>query len=299
MSFNPSEDEWGKFSKYIASMPHEEMERKNQEHLNEVEQTYKQFKEAFQNGDCDTCKKPLATFSRKTSCFHWLLRPNGVKKADLESLLTQKGYFRIAAYVRWVANQEAFLRQINDLTESEQTRSVFHWSASYKHIKWTFICSQNDYKGHLNTLADFPHFHFEMRLAGQPFVRFNDFHVRFSDEDLFNIKCNESDSFPIKQSFGSYGAGMKDAFSLPAKTILEQSTSTDNEGKAVYHIQTIVQSDSGISGEKIAEIMRLSKETKKPMTQLFYEAGLKPQVLIQPPDSIPDKENRNPRRKMK
>jgi hypothetical protein len=226
-----------------------------------------------------------------------LLRPKGVKKTDLESLLIQKGYFRAAAYIRWVANQEALLCRINDLTENEQSRSVFHWSASYKHIKWTFICSQNDYKGHANTLTDFPHFHFEMRLAGQPFVKFNDFHIRFTDEDLFNLKCNEDDSFPIKQSFGPYGAGMKDAFSLPAQTILEKSTSTDDEGKAVYHIQTIVQSDSGISGEKIAEIMRLSKETKKPMAQLFYEAGLKPQVLIQPPDSVPDKESRNPRRK--
>lgn len=300
MDFNPSNSEWAAFAKHINSLPQEEIDKHVREGEEETEHLYQEFKEAFQKGVCDSCGKSLATFSKDNHCFHWLLRPKGVKKDNIEELLKQRGYFRVAAYVRWVANQEAFLCRINDLIEEGDADAVFHWSATYKHIKWTFICNKNDLAGHDTAGAYFPHYHIEIKLSGLPFVRFNDFHVPFSDEDLFNLKCNADERFPIKQSFGAYGAGMNDAFSIPPEKMLSESTTTDDEGKAVYHIQTIIRAEKGkpIKGEQVAEMIRRSKETGKAMAYHAQEMGLNPQIVIGTPDEVPNKESRNnPRKK--
>jgi hypothetical protein len=301
MAFNPSNSEWADYAAHINSLPQEEIDKRMREGEEESKRLYEEFQQAFQKGVCDSCGKSLATFSKDNHCFHWLLRPKGVKKGDLEELLKQKGYFRVASYVRWVANEEAFLCRINDLVEEGDANAVFHWSATYKHIKWTFICNKSDLAGHDTAGANFPHYHIEIKLSGQSFVRFNDFHAPFSDEDLFNLKCNDDERFPIKQSFGAYGAGMKDAFSIPPEMILSESTATEDEDKAVYHIQTIIRAEKGqrIKGERVAEMIRRSKETGQPMAHFAREMGLNPQIVIGTPDEVPTKENRNNPRKKK
>jgi hypothetical protein len=83
--------------------------------------------------------------------------------------------------------------------------------------------------------------------------------------------------------------------------VLSESTTTDDENKAVYHIQTIITADDGkrIPGEKVAEIIRRSKETGKPMAHFAREMGLNPKIVIGAPDRVPTKENRNNPRKKK
>lgn len=296
MAFKPSDAEWANFLAYVKSLPNEWMEKQNRDHQEESERLYREFKESFPKGECDCCGKSLLTFSKKDVCFHWLLRPKGAKKEDLETLLKAKGYFRAAAYVRWVANEEAFLSRINDLAE-DGDEAVFHWSAVYKHIKWTFLCKKNDLQGHPNSQAAFPHYHIEIRLDGKVFVKFNDFHIPFSGEDLFNLKCNSDEHSPIKQSFGSYGAGIKDAFSIPPEKMLSETVSTDDESQAVYHIQSIITNEAGVPMEEIAEMIRKSKETGKPVAHFLRESGMNAQILISPTDSLPDKEKRSPRKK--
>lgn len=300
MPFDPTDAKWTGFLKHIRSLPKEEVERKNREHHEESERLYRHFKDCFPKGICDCCGKPIAAFSSGEPCFHWLLRPKGVKKEDLESLFTAKGYFRIAAHIRWIANEESFLSRINDLAGEGDTDAVFHWSATYKHIKWTFWCTRNDYHGHQNSKVAYPHFHVEIRLNGQVFVKFNDFHVPFTHEDLFNLKCNFDSRSPIKQSFGIHGAGMNDAISVPLERIISDTRTTDDESKGVYHIQTMVIAGEGksISGEFLEEIMRKSKETGKTMAHYFKKSGLNTQIVVSPVDTVPDKEIRtNPRKK--
>lgn len=300
MSHSLSEPEWSAFLRHIGSLPRDEVERQNREHHEEAVRLHARFKECFPKGVCDCCGKPLLTFSRGVPCFHWLLRPKGVKKDDLEALFHAKGYFRIASYVRWIANEDAYLSRINDLKGEGHAGAVFHWSATYKHIKWTFWCTQGDYEGHSGSKADFPHFHVEVRLNGQVFVRFSDFHVPFTPEDLFYLKCNSDPRAPIEQSFGAYGAGMEDAVSIPLEKILDDTTSTDDETKAVYRIQTIMMAEEGkaISGDLIDEIVKKSKATGKPMAHFIKESGLNAQIIVSPNDAVPEKETRsNPRGK--
>lgn len=59
----------------------------------------------------------------------------------------------------------------------------------YKNIEWTLTYGQSDLDGHKDSQnANFPHFHLQMLVDELPFIRFNDFHIPFSKEDLFNIK---------------------------------------------------------------------------------------------------------------
>ena len=301
MPFDPTDAKWTGFLRYVSSLPKEEVERKNRERHEEIERLYRHFKECFSKGICDGCGKPLATFSKsELPCFHWLLRPKGVKKKDLEFLFTTKGYSRTAAYIRWIANEEIFLSRINDLADEGNTEAVFHWSATYKHIKWTFWCTPNDYNGHQGSKVAYPHFHVEIRLSGQVFVRFNDFHIPFTDEDLFDLRCNLDSRSPIKQSFGIHGAGMRDAVAVPIEKIISDTQVADDESKGVYRIHTMAIAKEGetISEDFLEEVIRKSKETGHTVAYYLNKSGLNTHIVVSPIDTVPDKEIRtNPRKK--
>jgi hypothetical protein len=300
MAFHSSDAQWADFLRKIESLPKEFVEGKTREHHEESERLFERFKDGFAKGMCSCCDKPLATFSKGAPCSHWLLRPKGVKKDDLEELFHAKGYFRTASYVRWVANQGAYLSRINDLDEEGASESVFHWSAVHKHIKWTFWCTPSDYAGHHGTRASYPHFHVAMKLNGLVFVKFGDFHVPFTDEDLFNLRCNADPRSPIKQSFGAHGAGMNAAVTVPLDKIVSETKTTDDKTKGVYRIQTLITAEEGkrIPSEVIEEIIRKSQETGKTMAHFVKESGLNAEIIVSPNDAVPEKEIRNnPREK--
>ncbi len=137
-----------------------------------------------------------------------------------------------------MANFDSRIKNINNLSQEGNVNALFHWSARYKHIKWTFWCTKNDFAGHNNHP---PHFHFEMRLDKRPFIKFNDFHIPFTDEDLFTIRSHEDPESPVKQTFGYYGAGLEEAFSVDPEKLMEELTTTENQEEAVYHIHTFIR----------------------------------------------------------
>ena len=187
------------------------------------------------------------------------------------------------------------LQNINDLSQEGNLEAVFHWSARYKHIKWTFWCTKNDYAGHNNHP---PHFHFEMRLDKNPFIKFNDFHIPFTDEDLFTIRSHEDPESRVKQTFGFHGAGLEDAFSADPEKLIEGLTTTENQDEAVYHIHTVIHSEEGIPNDVLNKAMSIAKEKKVPVANIIREFGYEASVAIEPAESLITKEIRaNPRRK--
>jgi hypothetical protein len=280
---------------FLKSIPESERLRIQKENQDEAENLYKEFTEAFSKGMCDSCGKSYSTFSKESPCFHWLLRPGKSKKEHIEKVLKAKGYFRCAAYVRWVANFDSHFKNINNLSEEGNVEALFHWSAKYKHIKWTFWCTRNDYAGHSNQP---PHFHFEMRLDKMPFIKFNDCHIPFTDEDLFNIRANEDSESPVKQTFGFHGAGLEEAFSVDPEKLIEGLITTENEEEAVYHIQTVLHLEEGIPCEMLNKAMAIAKEKKVPVAKILRELGYDAKVVIEPAESLITKESRsNPRQK--
>lgn len=273
-----------------------EHKRIQEENKIEAEKLYQEFTDAFGQGMCDSCGKSLRTFSKTNPCFHWLLRPGKSKKKDILQVLSEKGYFRCASYIRWVANFTDHYRNINNLKEEGNREAVFHWSAKHEHRKWTFWCTREDYEGHGNQP---PHYHFEMRLNGMPFIKFNDFHIPFTDEDLFNLRSHEDPDSPVKQTFGYHGAGIEEAFSGDPEKILDGLKTTTDENEAFYHIHTVLTSDEGIPGEVVEEAMRRSKDEGIPAAETLREKGYEPMVAIEPAESLLEKETRNNPRKKK
>jgi hypothetical protein len=281
-----------RYRQIFNSMSPEEIEEMN--HLNDEEhqRQAKAFREGYEKGICYLCNKPFKTISKNDPCLHWLLRQCKFKKNDFPKIYSKYGYGNIAAFIRWCANQERFLSNINDLEDEKSERKILSYTVKWKNIEWTFDCSRNDFEGHNGTSTDYPHYHFQMRIDGRQFINFNDFHVPFTDHDLFTLKTSMEQGEWFKQNFGAIGSGMQEAVSIGFDNILEHATRTDDEDDATYHFSTIIDAgDNPISGEEIYEIQKEAKRTGKSFA-LIAQQRLKDranvQTMISPADSIPD-----------
>jgi hypothetical protein len=266
----------------------EEINRKNDE---EHQRQADEFKAGYEKGVCYLCGKPFKTISKDNPCLHWLLRQCKFKKKDFPKIYAKYGYGNIAAFIRWSANQERLLSSINDLEDEKGERKILSYTVKWKNIEWTFDCSKNDFSGHTGTSIDYPHYHFQMRIDGRQFINFNDFHVPFTDEDVFVLTNSIGQGDWFKQNFGAIGSGMQEAVSIDPELALEHMSNAD-EDDATYHLSTMIEAiDKPIPGELIDEIRQESIETGKSMTLIAKEI-LKDiaivKTVISPTDSIPD-----------
>lgn len=250
------------------------------------------FKEGYKKDICYLCNKPFKTITTKDPCLHWLLRRGKFKKKDFPEIYKKFGYGNIAAFLRWCANQERLLSNINDLKEEKSDRKIISYTIKWKNIEWTFDYSKNDFGGHKGTSIHYPHYHFQMRIDGRQFINFNDFHIPFNDYDLFVLKTEMEQEW-FKHDFGGIGSGMQEAMSVKPELALEYMTNSENEEQATYHLSTMVDTrDNPISGELIYEIGQESKRTGKPMALLLKErlkgTSATIETTVSPADSIPD-----------
>ena len=101
-----------------------------------------------------------------------------------------------------------------------------------------------------------------MQIDGQPFISFSDFHVPFTNDDLFTLSLSSEDWY--HHDFGSIGSGMQDAVSVSMDKVLEHATTTEDESEATYHFSTIIDaSENPLSGEEIYEIQQEAIRTGK------------------------------------
>ena len=296
----PSEEHWRQFKRHLKN---QERQIKQDEKVGQEEASaeHQRFLDHAGRGECYVCEKSLKTFSSHAPCPHWLLRPKGVKKQHIFEILKRDGYHRSAAYLRWFANFQALSRNINDLKEEGDSDAFFRWSCCFEHRKWTFKCTNGDKGGHGGTKHDYPHYHFEMRLAGQIFVKFNDFHLPFTSEDLFWHKANADDEFPVKQSFGPHGSGMEDAMNADPESLIDhlQRGDENEEEEAVFQIDSFIFSEEGISGDMVADAIEASKASGKTIAYHLGELGLDPNIIVSPARTVPEKSDRNNPRKKK
>lgn len=280
-----------KYRKIFENMSPEEVEEMNRKNDEEHQRQAAAFKEGYEKGVCYLCNKPFKTISKSNPCLHWLLRQCKFKKKDFPKIYEKYGYGNIAAFIRWCANQERLLSSINDLEEEKSERKVLSYTVKWKNIEWTFDCSKNDFEGHKGTSIDYPHYHFQMRIDGRQFINFNDFHVPFTDQDVFVLKNSMEQGDWFKQDFGAIGSGMQDAISIDPELALEHMSNASEED-ATYHLSTMIEAiDKPIPGEIIDEIRQESSETGRSMSAIAKEKlkGIaNVRTVISPADSIPD-----------
>lgn len=278
-------------AKRLAStMPPEEIARINELEHRRTCESYERFKSQFTKGRCYLCGAPLKTFSSTKPCIHWLLRPKGFKKKSFSLLFGEFGYFQMEAYARWVANYETPSMNINDLTDERSETKVFETTIKYRHIEWSFSCSPSDIQGHVGKASNFPHFHLQMKMDGQSFIAFNDFHIPFKDEDLWKLELMRDQNTPFEHRF-MFGEGMEDVFNhVPLETLIDESMTADNESEGTFHFRTIVMAKEGegISGETLNQLFAESKKTGQTMASLLQRLDANVSTIVAPGPGVPE-----------
>ena len=230
--------------------------------------------EQFKKGNCYLCNEPLKSFSKKSPCVHWLLKPKGFKKNDLPAIAKLYGFSQLQSFLRWVANQDGFARNINDLPEEGSGSKLFEVTIKYKNLDWAFSCAESDYIGHATSQhAKYPHYHFQMRVDKRSFINYNDFHVPFSERDIIEIEAKRSLPNKIKQQH-SFGEGMHDILNdKTVEHIVRNSIPTKVRDEADFKIDTIVKAEEGetINGDDLNKIIQEAKENNVTIASLIHK----------------------------
>jgi hypothetical protein len=256
------------FRKRIQALSEEEKNKINKLELEEYEKQYSEFKENFIKERCYVCNKELNYFDINSVCIHWLLRRNKRFKPKNFKLIYKKfGYFQISSYLKWVANLDKKLQNINNLEEEKNPKKVFEYTIKFKEIEWSFSCGLNDYKGHEGTQVNFPHYHFQMRVNNQTFIDYGRFHPKFSDEDLFNMQIKLGNIPEISYVEGE-GSGMQELFDkLSPEELMKNLKYTEDGKKADIRTSYFIEAKEGhkIKGEDLQKILQLRKKEGKPL----------------------------------
>lgn len=294
-----------KFAEWLRTFPKEKILEGNEAERKQTEEDWKRFVTFFNKGICSLCEKPLKSFSENNPCLHWLLRPKNFKKKHFPLLYQKFTYFRISAYVRWVASIESPIKNINDIKEEHPGDKLIDFTAKYKHITWSFSCGKSDFEGHANsTEGNFPHYHFRMNLDNSAFIRYSDFHVPFHDDDLYDFELFNKHGDFVKHSHGP-GAGIGMFFDTEKgrEFIIEKSTPTDNYEDAAFEIQTLVMAPPGetISGKVIVEASAEAKSSGKTIAAIIRDKVPDANIVtvVSPGSGVPEAKQRSGRKKKK
>ncbi|KQZ34309.1 hypothetical protein [Massilia sp. Root1485] len=275
---------------FFDNLTEEQRAEANARDRAEHESQVAEFTEAYDRGHCYLCGEAFDQMRSAEPCTHWLLRRAKFKKKDFPKIFERYDYHNIAAFLRWCANREHPLRNINDLEVEKESRKVLSYTIRWKNVEWSFDCSKNDFEGHGGHHSSFPHYHFQMRIDGRPFINFNEFHVPFSKRDLFMFEAKKHPN--VRHSFGAAGAGMQEAVDVDADWILEETSRAESEETAVYDLSTVIMADKApISGDLIMDIIEEAQRTNKTFASVArgrLPDGVKMQTVISPAESIPD-----------
>jgi len=197
------------------------------------------------------------------------------------------------------------MKNINDIQAEHPGGRLIDFTARHKHITWSFSCGQSDYEGHkTNKSGNFPHYHMQIKLNGNAFIRYNDFHIPFHDDDLFDIELFTKHKNFAVHSYGR-GTGMQELMGSEdgLEFIVDQSTPTDNPEEAAYNLSTIVMAKDGesISGDLIADAMKEAKESGRTIASVMREklkdANTNITTIVSPGDGVPETQQRTGRKK--
>lgn len=241
----------------LGSMSEEERIQHNASQIAESERQHALFKAAFDRGYCYICETDLTTFVEKVPCLHWLLRPQGVKKRHYPAIAEKFGMMAIQSWIRWVANEDGWARNIADTADENHIVQV---TARYADYAWSISCGRTDFEGHAGKNSDFPHYHLQMSIKDRPFISYNDFHFRIHDDELAILKAMEASGVKSKfvngESFDDVLANVDPEWVVN----LPVDRAADPES-AAFNMQTVLIADEGttISGDAIYEMFQQAK----------------------------------------
>ncbi len=273
---------------------------KNRQQDEENKRVHKDFITKLKKGKCFLCGMNMNSFKESVQCYHWFTYPKGIRKKHFERYLNKPiGFFRLDSYFRWLVNSEVFLTNINDLKNETSSTSYLESTFRYKNIEWAFSVGNTDLDGHQNAkVGAQPHFHIQMKVDDQIFLKFNDFHIPFTDQDLFMIELRKQMGDELIINQGSLNAGIAVLENEELLEALEKEMiRADDESTAPFNRQTLIIAPEGqqISGEIIQQAYEESLKTKEPVSKIVQRLIKDAKVITQivPGDGVPNMTKRS------
>ncbi len=276
------------------------IEEKNRQQDEENKRIHQEFISNLKIGKCFLCGGDMDSFEESKTCFHWFTYPKGIRKKHFESYLKKPiGFFKLDSYFRWLANSEVFLTNINDLKNETSSTSFLESTFKYKNIEWAFSVGNTDLEGHQNAkIGAEPHYHIQMIVDDRIFLKFNDFHIPFSDEDLFMIELQKQMEGQILINQGSMNAGVR---ILENEELFEEieklMVRADDVNTAPFNRQSMIIAPEGqtIDGEIIQKAIEESSRTKEPVSKIIQRLIKDVKVITQiiPGEAVPDMTKRS------
>src|SRR5258708_7152646 len=116
------------YASYLRLLPQSVVEANNRRAQEHAQKVADAFAESFAKGTCPVCKNALTSYAKDAPCLHWLLRPEGFEKDDFPRIAERYSLAQVELFMRRVANQEAFAKNINDMA-SEGTGKLVELTA--------------------------------------------------------------------------------------------------------------------------------------------------------------------------
>lgn len=294
------EQEGEAFAAFLKSLPADVRNRLMEQERDETLKAHKEFHARFKRGECSLCGEALAHFDKKKPCPHWLLRPGGFHKIHLPALAEAYGMQRTQAYLRWVANEESAVQHIADTSEEDGDDVVVATTIRYRDLEWSFSCTISDLRGHQNSQhAYMPHFHFQMRVNGRPYINYNQYHLPLSKPEIAELWALKKTPEIRKRWLG--GMSMDDFFEVVDPEILvRESVRPDDPEAAPIRIQTLLLAEPGttINGDDLADLVQEAKDKGVTVASLVHKlpGNVSVQQFVGPGPGAVDPAPRTPTR---
>ncbi|MNU42703.1 hypothetical protein D3C71_314690 [compost metagenome] len=213
-----------------------------------------------------------------------------MKKRHFPAIAEKFGMMQTQSWIRWVANEGAYAMNITDASDEEGW--IVRLTARYGDFEWSFSCDKNDFAGHQGKASNYPHFHFQMRINGKPFISYNDFHAPILRWEAEQLRAIHADGSRIKSKF-IYGEGIEDVMdNLGPEAIVNLPIVKDGDpDKAPFRIQTMWIAEEGktISGDDLADLFSKARRDGVTVASLAHHLpNASVRTLVEPGPGVVD-----------
>lgn len=215
------------YQNIFQQLDHDLIKKLNEAQAERDANDFQSLKEELEKGNCYLCGKSIDHIDEGTPCFHWFLNPKAKKKQLAKVLNSGKGLLHLYGYLTWVANSEKPFVNIDDTADGIDINKIFETTITYKEFEWSFSLAYSDFEGHQGTNSDYPHYHLQMKKNGNTVIKFNDFHIPFSDNDFAQIEMMRQGVLVFIPGLEAGINALKDISPQEFNSLLSRSNSND------------------------------------------------------------------------
>jgi hypothetical protein len=280
------------YASYLRLLPQSVVDANNRRAQVQAQKVANAFSESFVKGVCPVCKNALTSYAKDAPCLHWLLKPEGFEKDDFPRIVERFSLAQLELFMRRVASQAAFAKNINDMA-SEGTGKLVELTAKYKDLEWAISCAKSDYDGHGNTEESLrPHYHFQMRIDGKRFIDYSDYHLSLHHSDILTMEAMRLASGKITRNYVG-GEGMDTVFK---EDVVEGLLAKGDGGDMLSTVHIVER--KGMDAGALLDQLRAAKAEGRPMIDVVRgEEDAKVTTLVEPGPGVVQQAVRQGRRR--